>query len=72
MLAHVAPLSIPLSLGAMVSFFALNLSCINAGARVIYAMGRHGIFHQATADSHAQNETPHIAVTTMSLISPSR
>jgi len=41
-LAHVAPLSIPLSIGAMVSFFALNLSCLNAGARVIYAMGRHG------------------------------
>jgi amino acid transporter len=68
-LAHVAPLSIPLSIGAMVSFFALNLSCINAGARVIYAMGRHGIFHEATADAHETNETPHIAVTTMSIIS---
>jgi amino acid transporter len=68
-LAHVGPLSIPLSLGAMVSFFALNLSCINAGARVIYAMGRHGIFHEATADSHETNETPHVAVTTMSIIS---
>ena len=54
-----------LSIGAMVSFFALNCSCINAGSRVIYAMGRHGIFHEATADSHETNETPHIAVTTM-------
>jgi amino acid transporter len=69
MLAHVTPLSVPLSIGAMVSFFALNLSCINAGARVIYAMGRHGIFHKATADAHETNETPHIAVTTMSIIS---
>jgi amino acid transporter len=68
-LAHVGALSVPLSLGAMVSFFALNLSCINAGARVIYAMGRHGIFHTATADAHETNETPHIAVTTMSIIS---
>jgi amino acid transporter len=68
-LAHVALLSVPLSIGAMVSFFALNLSCINAGARVIYAMGRHGIFHAATADAHETNETPHIAVTTMSVIS---
>jgi amino acid transporter len=68
-LAHVPLLSIPLSLGAMVSFFALNLSCINAGARVIYAMGRHGIFHAATADAHETNETPHVAVTTMSIIS---
>ena len=68
-LANVAPMSIPLSLGAMVSFFALNLSCINAGARVIYAMGRHGIFHESTAKYHATNETPHIAVTVMSIIS---
>jgi amino acid transporter len=56
----------PLSFGAMVSFFALCLSCINAGGRVIYAMGRHGIFHESTAQSHATNETPHIAVTVMS------
>jgi amino acid transporter len=68
-LAHVPLLSIPLSFGAMVSFFALNCSCINAGSRVIYAMGRHGIFHEATADTHESNETPHIAVTTMSIIS---
>jgi amino acid transporter len=68
-LANVAPLSIPLSLGAMVSFFALNLSCLNAGARVIYAMGRHGLFHEATADAHATNETPHVAVTVMAIIS---
>ena len=26
-----------------------HCSCINAGSRVIYAMGRHGIFHAATA-----------------------
>ena len=68
-LANVPLLSIPLSLGAMVSFFALNLSCLNAGARVIYAMGRHGIFHESTADAHATNETPHVAVTTMAIIS---
>jgi len=52
----------------MISFFALCLSCLNAGARVIYAMGRHGIFHAATATAHAQNETPHIAVTVMAAI----
>jgi len=68
-LAHVPLLSIPLSFGAMVSFFALNCSCVNAGSRVIYAMGRHGIFHEATADAHEVNETPHVAVTTMALIS---
>jgi amino acid transporter len=59
-------LAAPLSLGAMVSFFALCLSCINAGGRVIYAMGRQGIFHQRAARVHAVNGTPHIAVSVMS------
>jgi len=67
-LSHVPLLQIPLSLGAMLSFFALCMSCINAGGRVIYAMGRHGLFHAATADSHAKNETPHVAVTLMALL----
>jgi amino acid transporter len=66
-LARVPALQVPLSLGAMVSFFALCLSCINAGSRVIYAMGRHGLFHSSTADAHVRNETPHVAVTTMAL-----
>jgi len=67
-LAHWDILQIPLSAGAMLSFFALCLSCINAGGRVIYAMGRHGIFHSATASAHAKNATPHIAVTLMAII----
>jgi amino acid transporter len=49
----------------MVSFFALCLSCVNAGGRVIYAMGRHGLLHPSTADAHAANATPHVAVTVM-------
>ena len=67
-LAHVPALEVILSAGAMISFFALNLSTINAGARVIFAMGRHGLFHASTADAHATNETPHVAVTIMALI----
>lgn len=67
-LAHVPLLQVPLSLGAMVSFFALCLSCLNAGARVIYAMGRHGLFHAATAEAHPSNETPHVGVTLMAIV----
>jgi amino acid transporter len=67
-LAHVPILQVPLSLGAMISFFALCLSCINAGSRVIYAMGRHKIFHSATATTHKVNETPHVAVTVMAVV----
>jgi amino acid transporter len=67
-LARVPLLQVPISIGAMVSFFALCLSCINAGARVIYAMGRHGLFHSGTAKSHPTNETPHVAVTLMAIL----
>jgi amino acid transporter len=67
-LAHVPALQVILSLGAMVSFFALNLSTINAGGRIIFAMGRHGIFPAVTAESHVENETPHVGVTIMALI----
>ena len=39
-------LSPMLSAGAMFSFFALASSCMNAGARVMFAMGRHDFFPQ--------------------------
>lgn len=58
-------LKIPISIGAMVSFFSLSLSCMNAGSRILYPMGRHGVFHASVGQSHATNETPHIAVTVM-------
>ena len=67
-LSHVAILQAPLSLGAMISFFALALSCINAGGRILYVMGSHGIVPPVTATSHATNETPHVAVTLLSVI----
>jgi len=62
-------LAAPLSAAAMVSFFALNLSCINAGGRVIYIMGKQGLFHSSTADAHHKNETPHVGVFVMSVLS---
>ena len=68
-LVHMPWLAAPLSACAMVSFFALNLSCLNAGARVIYIMGQQGLFHRFTADSHHLNETPHIAVYIMGALS---
>jgi len=61
-------LAIPLSLGAMVSFYALALSCMNAGARVMFAMSRHGAFHECFRRSHKINETPHIAIGMMALL----
>jgi amino acid transporter len=68
-LVHMPYLAAPLSACAMISFFALNLSCLNSGARIIYTMGKIGLFHKATADAHRKNETPHIGVFVMAAIS---
>jgi len=61
-------LAIPLEAGAMTSFFALALSCINAGSRVIFAMSRHGAFHECFYRAHDKNKTPHIALAVMALL----
>ena len=67
-LSKVSFLSLPLCFVAMASFFALALSCMNAGARVILAMGRHGIFPRVTSKTHAKHETPHMALGVMAIL----
>jgi amino acid transporter len=61
-------LKVPISAGAMLSFYSLALSCMNSGARILYPMGRLGVFHSAIGNSHDQNETPHVAVTVMAIL----
>ena len=65
---HVSYLQAPISVGAMVSFFSLSLSCVNAGARIFYPMARHGALHHAMGNSHHRNKTPHIAITVYTII----
>ena len=62
---HVSFLWPLLSAGAMFSFFALASSCMNAGARVMFAMGRHEFFPKSTSAAHENHGTPHIALATM-------
>ncbi|HXW77754.1 MAG TPA: APC family permease [Candidatus Eremiobacteraceae bacterium] len=54
--------------GATVGFFACALACINAGARVIYMMSKHGLVHDAAAGTHDVHATPHVAVTLAALV----
>ncbi len=54
---------VPVALGAMVSFFSLTLSCLNAGSRIIYPMAEHTIFPKHLGRAHKENQTPHIAIT---------
>jgi amino acid transporter len=65
---NVGWLKAPISFGAMVSFFSLALSCMNSGARILYPMGKLGVFHRSIGAAHETNETPHIAVTVMAVL----
>jgi amino acid transporter len=61
-------LGIPITLVAIISFFACILASVTAGARVLYQVGRHGIFHNSLAGVHSSNQTPHIAVTFSAIV----
>jgi len=41
---------------------------MNSGARILYPMGRLGVFHRSIGSSHDENETPHVAVTVMAIL----
>lgn len=57
-----------IDLGVALSFFACTLGSINAGARVLYALSRHGLFHGSASSAHRVNATPHVAVTILAII----
>jgi amino acid transporter len=61
-------MGVVISFGAMVSFFALAMSCLNAGSRIIFTMGRYGIFPISIGSSHKHNLTPHIAITAFAIV----
>jgi len=61
-LFNVSYFKIPLSIGAIISFFSLSLSCLNAGSRIIFPMARHSFFHTSMGKAHTTNQTPHMAI----------
>lgn len=64
-LAHIEGLdafAVLIAIGAIMSFFACAIACINAGARVLFAMARHGLFYAGAGDAHKTHATPHVAV----------
>jgi amino acid transporter len=70
-LAHQAGvdfLGVLISLGALLSFFSCTLACINSTARVFFAMAHHGVLHDALAEAHESNQTPHVAIALSALI----
>jgi amino acid transporter len=61
--AHLPFMGVLISVGAVVSMWACTLASVNAASRVIFTMGRHGVFHEKLGSAHNKNETPHHAVT---------
>lgn len=57
-----------ISLGTLFSFWASFLACANAGARILFSIGRHGIVNSYVGNVHQHNKTPHISVSVISLI----
>ena len=43
---------VPVSLGGMVSFFALTLSCVNPGSRILLPLAKHGFVHKKLHGTH--------------------
>ena len=66
--AGLSSLGILIDIGAIISFFACVLASINAAARILFLMSRHGIFHNSAGDAHETNATPHNAVTIASIV----
>ncbi len=60
--------NVPVAIGAMISFFSLSLSCLNAGSRMVFAMARHDVFPKELGEVHGRNKTPHRAVTAFILV----
>ncbi|HEY0798919.1 MAG TPA: APC family permease, partial [Candidatus Baltobacteraceae bacterium] len=56
-------LAFPLLAMVTISALGCTLASFNAGCRVIFSMGRHGILHSSVGETHKVNETPHISVT---------
>jgi len=57
-----------ISAGVALSFFACVLGSVNAGARVLFALSKHGLVHTSTGKAHASNATPHVAVCVVALV----
>lgn len=45
-----------------ISFFSTTLGCVNAGARVLFTMGREGMLSQALSKVHKKYNTPYIGL----------
>lgn len=67
-MAGVELLGIAISVAIVMSGFSCVLASLNAAARVCFSLGRHGILHSSLGQVHRENETPHIAISILSML----
>lgn len=65
---HMTSFSLLIDVGAMISLFSCALASLNAGARILYAMGRNQHVHDWIGQTHKTNRTPHVAILVSSAI----
>lgn len=65
--AGIGKLGVAIAAVAMLSFFACVLASINAAARVLFLLSRHGLVGASLGRSHAAHRTPHRAVAVVAL-----
>ncbi len=51
-----------ISIGALISFWSSFLACTNAGARILFSLGRNGVLPQVVGKTHKTFKTPHVAI----------
>ncbi|MFO1061887.1 MAG: APC family permease [Dongiaceae bacterium] len=61
-------LGVLVSAGVTLSFFACILGSVNAGARVLYSLSHHGLFHSRARSTHVEHASPHVAATIVSIV----
>jgi amino acid transporter len=59
---HLSGLRTILSAGVALSLFACALGSLNAGARILFTLARHGLLPPAVGHAHALNATPSAAL----------
>ena len=65
----VGALAYAIDLGIVCSMFACTLACINAGARVLYAMTHDGMSPvRAIGNVHRSRRTPHVAIGVVAIL----
>lgn len=57
-----------ISAGIMISFWSCSIACIIAGSRILMTMGRQEIIHSSISQVHKENDTPHVAVTILTVV----